>query len=352
MKLAAGSLAMRPPEKTAPLFRFEGRVTTSGRAIYGRVSRIVVGGYMPLEAIATMPTVQVNGLDVGSPATLVNTGEHEGFVLFLPREVKVERDDTLTLSAPQAWATVKNDFCEAMDDQPIEVCTGRSFVGTEAIRPTLKIGLNFGHLVTPYWGTFSLQKNLRFRIQRWDHGVNGYDARGFPASMNAETADAFFIADNNQNGIDNTGTPAPEGLDAVGWGRANFGWLLGKVPEGGMLWQVRRTGQIHRRFVAVFAEQDRRAEVRSILNMQLCSAGAVRVIVKQAIDEGLPPPDIAIAPYVEFGRQPSLVKALNLAELDQAVDLWIWNFVYGRVPEKSGPVLWCEAQRKTVDAVN
>ena len=119
-----------------------------------------------------------------------------------------------------------------------------------------------------------------------------------------------------------------------------------------MLWQVRRTGQIHRRFAAAFAEQDRRAEVRSILNMQLGSAGAVRGIVKQALDEGLPPPDIAIAPYVDFGNQPSLVKALNLAELDQAVDLWIWNLVYGRVPDKTGTVPWCEAQRKAVDAVN
>ena len=221
VKLAAGSFVIRPPEKTEPMFRFEGKVTTSGKAIYGRVLKIAGGGYMPLEAITTMPTVKVNGLDVGTPTTLVNTGEHEGFVLLLPRGVKVERDDTLTLSAPQAWATVKNDFCEAMDKQPIEVCTGRSFVGTEAMRPTLKIGLNYGHLVTPFWGTYSLQKNLRFRIQRWDNGVNGFDARGFPTSMNAETADATFIADNNQNGIDNTGTPTPEGLYAVGWGRSS-----------------------------------------------------------------------------------------------------------------------------------
>ena len=39
--------------------------------------------------------------------------------------------------------------------------------------------------------------------------------------MNAETADATFIQDGNNNGIDGTGTPTPEGLYAVGWGRAS-----------------------------------------------------------------------------------------------------------------------------------
>ncbi len=201
---------------------------------------------MPLEAIATMPTVKVNGLDVGSPTTLVNTGEHEAFVLFLPRDVKVERDDTLTLSAPQAWATVKNDFCEAMDNQPIEVCTGRSFVGTEAMRPTLKIGVNYGHLVTPFWGTFSLQKNLRFRIQSWTNGVNGSDARGFPTSMNADMADAFFIAGRKQQWDRRHWHPDAGGTLCGRMGPVEPGGMLDRFP-GRRRDRARRHGQSRRR---------------------------------------------------------------------------------------------------------
>ncbi len=62
-----------------------------------------------------------------------------------------------------------------------------------------------------------------------------------------------------------------------------------------MLWQLRRTGQA-KRFAAVFAEEGRGAEIRSILNMQLGSAWAVRRVAEQAPDEGMPPPDLAIAP--------------------------------------------------------
>ena len=67
VKIAASSFVVRPPETTQPMFRFEGRVTTSGKAIYGRVLKIAGGGYMPLEAITTMPTVKVNDSTSGPP---------------------------------------------------------------------------------------------------------------------------------------------------------------------------------------------------------------------------------------------------------------------------------------------
>lgn len=221
VRIAASSFVRRPAEKTEALFKLEGKVTTSGKAIYGRIVGIADGRVAPLQAIATMPTVKVNGRDVGTPTTLVNTGEHEGFVLLLPEGVGIGQGDAVTLSAPEAWATVSNDFCVAMEGQPIEVCTGRSFVGTDSMERTLKLGFNFGHLITPYWGVNAITKNLRVRIQRWEGGVTGADANWYPTRLSQESADAFFIEDNSKNGIDGTGVPTPEGLYAVGWGRSS-----------------------------------------------------------------------------------------------------------------------------------
>ena len=136
--------------------------------------------------------------------------------------------------------------------------------------------------------------------------------------------------------------------------QVRFSWLAGRQPEGGFLWYVRRTGQIHKRFAAAFAAKGRGAEVRSLINQQfVAGGGTVRGIVKQAIDEGLPPPDIAVAPYVDIGQQPSLVKAFNVATLEQAVDLWIYNLAYAtNTAVASTTVPFSAANRAAIDAVN
>ena len=89
----------------------------------------------------------------------------------------------------------------------------------------------------------------------------------------------------------------------------------GRQPEGGCSGTSGGRGRSTSDSPPASRRKGRGAEVRSILNMQLgAGGGTVRGIVKQALDEGLPPPDIAIAPYVDFGNQPSLVKAFNVAE--------------------------------------
>ena len=142
-------------------------------------------------------------------------------MILLPPGVSVEQGDKVTLSAPQAWATVKNDFAEAMEEQPIEVCTGRSFVGTDAMDRTLKAGVNYGHLATPFWSTYALPKNLARRILRWFSGVVGADKDWVPTKLSEDSVEADFISTGNKNGLDNTGVPIPEGLYAVGWGRSS-----------------------------------------------------------------------------------------------------------------------------------
>ncbi len=219
--LPAGAFILNPPATTKPLYRFEGRITTSGKAVYGRIVRIADGIYQRLGAIATPPVLKVNGRTVATldPSRLVDTGDHEGFLVLLPAGVKVRHDDTATITAPQAWATVPGDFARAMTDQPMEVCTDRSYTGTRVDGSnTLRVGTQIGHGGVPWWGTYTCFKNLLTRIQRWEGGVDGADGNWYPTSMNKDSADAKFIQPLSGNGLDSTGVPVPEGLYAVGWG--------------------------------------------------------------------------------------------------------------------------------------
>ena len=139
-------------------------------------------------------------------------------MLLLPDGVKIGAADAVTISAPIAWATVNNDLAGAMADQPVEVCTDRSFVGTVATK-TLKVGLNIGHQQNIYYGTYSLTRNLRYRMAYWfNGGVAASDANGWPTTLTQDSVIAPMIADQTPNGVDATRTPTPEGLYAVGWG--------------------------------------------------------------------------------------------------------------------------------------
>ena len=66
VKLAPKAHIYRPPAITEPLYRFEGKVTTSGKAIYGRIVKTADKSYAPLESMPTMPAVRVNGRDAGA----------------------------------------------------------------------------------------------------------------------------------------------------------------------------------------------------------------------------------------------------------------------------------------------
>jgi hypothetical protein len=135
--------------------------------------------------------------------------------------------------------------------------------------------------------------------------------------------------------------------------QAKVCWLLARQYAGSMLWQVRRSGQIVKRVIARFDEKGRGAEVRWLLNTQLGSYNAHRGWVKQAMDEGSPPPDLAVAPYtMYYGNQPQLIKALNVADIPQAIDIWIYNLICGTTEGKSGPQPWLAKHRAAVDAIN
>lgn len=214
---AAGSFRYRPPATTTPEAKLaEAKVTTSGRAIFCRLVAVKNGSTMPIVALSTPPTIKVNG-SVVAPPSLVSTPDHDGFMLMLAADVNVKASDAVTLSAPLAWATVPDDFADAISDFAAEVCTGRSWIGTESVQPTLRLGLNIGD--GTYWDNSSVVKNLRVKMGYWfNGGVTEVDNRGFPAKLDRDTVIAPLISDDGVNGLDATGIPTPEGLYAVGWG--------------------------------------------------------------------------------------------------------------------------------------
>jgi hypothetical protein len=217
---SAGSHVYTPPAVTSALAKLEARVATSGRSIYGRLVSVADGSYLPMLSMPTTPTVKANGKDVGPFKAIVNTGEHAGFMILLPDNVKVGSMDVVTISAPISWATVANDFAGAMDGQSVEVCTDRSFVGTPDDGPrTLKVGLNMNHQQNIYYGIYSLTKNIRFRSTWWfNGGVAETDANGWPTKLTQDTVTTILVTSLPENAIDATGTAMPEGLYAVGWG--------------------------------------------------------------------------------------------------------------------------------------
>lgn len=215
-----GTYVVRPPAVTSAAARINAaKVTTSGRCIYAELVSLIDATYMPILSVDTMPVVWRNGVEVGPCTRAVFTPDHHGFMLFLPDSIAVETGDTVSLSAPMAWASVANDFAEALDRSPVAIHAGRSWVTTDTFKPTLKIGMNFGHQQVPTYGTYGITRDMRVRGTSWEVGVTGWDANGFPAKLDRDTVATTILYDTNSSVIDETGTPTPEGLYAVGWGR-------------------------------------------------------------------------------------------------------------------------------------
>lgn len=117
-------------------------------------------------------------------------------------------------------------------------------------------------------------------------------------------------------------------------------------------WCARRTGQVKQRFVNIFNERglNRGGELKSILNIQTTAAGNVPSLLAQAASEGMPIDVVAIAPYYSIDGAPSITTAFNSWDMDQLVDLWIFDVYYNTSSRSQVPKL--ASFRSTLDAWN
>jgi hypothetical protein len=217
--LPAHGFVYGPPGLSTPGYRLDAVVATSGESIHGRLVKLSdPTASVPLGAVATMPTIEVNGLPVAVASTVAEAG-HDGFLWLLDGGATILPGDSVTITAPRAWATAAGDFAAAMDEMPVENCAGRSYVGTDPTKATLRVGWNIAHGATQFWGTYSVNKNLLNRILRWDPAgaIAGADRNWLPTAI-TKPAFADVIHSGNNNGMDATGVPVPEGLYALGWG--------------------------------------------------------------------------------------------------------------------------------------
>jgi hypothetical protein len=102
-----------------------------------------------------------------------------------------------------------------------------------------------------------------------------------------------------------------------------FHWLSALVFPGEEreTWYVVRSGQVWARFRSIFGP--RADEVIGMLNTQFANPDASRIVLRIARAKGVKVGAIGVAPYVVPDESPSSIAAWNLAEDDQAVDLWI-----------------------------
>ena len=103
----------------------------------------------------------------------------------------------------------------------------------------------------------------------------------------------------------------------------NFHWLSNLIFPGEEweTWYVVRSGQVWARFRSVFGP--RAGEILGMLNTQFVNPETSRVVLKIARAKGVKVGAIGVAPYFVPDDTPASIAAWNLAEDDQAADLWI-----------------------------
>jgi len=201
------------------------KVMSSGGTISIGFTTIGAGSMTKPVAALTAPTIKVNG---GSPVTLPGiaigspwlTGSHPLLAWQLPGGLRVTPTDTVTISAPAAWCNTQAGITEAMADQPVENCTGKSAFGGDDIAHTFKPGMNGAHLGSQNAGVYTFPKNWRYRCDIFTGGTI-YDANGRPTSNPTwPDINSTFYNLGPQNGFDGT-MSFPNGWWCVCWDDLN-----------------------------------------------------------------------------------------------------------------------------------
>ncbi len=103
----------------------------------------------------------------------------------------------------------------------------------------------------------------------------------------------------------------------------NFHWLSNLIFPGEEweTWYVVRSGQAWARFRSIFGP--RADEILGMFDTQFVVPETSRIVLKIARAKGVKVGAIGVAPYVLPDETPSSIAAWNVAEDDQAADLWI-----------------------------
>ncbi len=116
-------------------------VDSCGKIVAATLTLNTDGTPVTLTSLISMPTISVNGVDVGPLINPWFTGHHQCFFASTPSGVQIEPDDIVSLIAPISWGDTPagpiNAFSGVIDNR-----TGQSSFQVESLTKTLPVGIN------------------------------------------------------------------------------------------------------------------------------------------------------------------------------------------------------------------
>ena len=183
-------------------------VAQSGKTIVLPLTSDIDKAPVAPSKVMRVPTLSVNGTNLGSLEKPWITGKHPLAFYATPGGHKISPHDDVTINAPVAWCTTSAGAVAGLNQQKVDNRSGKSSVGSDVVDHTLRIGINMNLAPTsPGLGFYWPFKNYKYRVG-WPPANPG-KVRG-PATLPVAN-----IAGNN--GIDATAYPGPAGKWLVMW---------------------------------------------------------------------------------------------------------------------------------------
>ncbi len=209
-----GSASYVPRLDWSPSAKSFPYIPTSGQWLGCRFSGKTTGAKTIPTMLNVIPTLKINGVDVGPLWRPYVPGYQWTSLISLPEGVTVKPEDVVTASAPDGWMTTNFGLAEGFSDAPVKNLAGRSSHGSDEIERTLRIGVN----VTPSsisTENFQVAKNRAKTHDRFSNAT--HDSQGYPIFTPSATHMAAIMFCPDDNPVDATGYPGPLGLHAIGW---------------------------------------------------------------------------------------------------------------------------------------
>jgi hypothetical protein len=216
-----GQFVTNPPAVASAVYRLVATVTTSGKWLFCRLTKISDGTDVAFVTFNEDPIVSVNGVSRGAIRTsqAVQTTAHTGCLIPMPSGVTVTAGQAVTLSASAGWVFGPNGYAEAMATQAATNRVGQSFAPRPVVPNTMLIGTGAGAQLTPEWNPATMLKNWRYRCSYSSPGLSAADAGGKPTVMSGSPTifPICNVGSGTTNYIDSTGFPGIAGYWAVRW---------------------------------------------------------------------------------------------------------------------------------------
>ncbi len=232
--LSPDAYVYNPPAIATASYRLVATVTTCGKWLFCRLTKISDGSDVAFTTINEAPIVYVNGISQGAIQTgaMVSTPVHTGVLIPLPNGVVVNASQSVTLSASAGWVFGPNGYAEAMSAQPATNKVGQSFYRQPNVPRTMDLGTGFAAQVTPEWNPLTLMKNWRYRAAFAVPTLVSADSGGKPVVLAGTPTYFPLINVTSVNNIDGTGFPTPTGYWAVRWDDLDGGSLFSLSTHG------------------------------------------------------------------------------------------------------------------------